>query len=190
MLKSANNIYLVYEYLNGCQLCHYFRDKKQQLGLSGLPEEEALSIFSQICKAFKTLMREKILKKNLNMENIYIHEGNVKLTNFFVCKSNYAQKKFAPESFQYVAPELLQGQQPDEKCDVYSTGLILYELLLGVLPFKCQDREELIQFYNNSNNVMQLSQEIDTNFSDNVCYLLQNMLQINRDVRFGWDQVF
>jgi serine/threonine-protein kinase ULK/ATG1 len=84
MLKSANNIYLVYEYLQGVKLCEYMQEKKK------VNENEAVAIFIQNVKAFNTLQKEKICKKNLNPDNIYIHEGNIKLKNFFICKSSYS----------------------------------------------------------------------------------------------------
>ena len=47
----------------------------------------------------------------------------------------------------YASPEILLGQNPDEKSDVFSVGLIFYELLLGKLPFKFDNNESLSEYY-------------------------------------------
>jgi serine/threonine protein kinase len=81
MLKSSNNIYLVYEYLNGGSLEKMLEDRGR------LPESEAKNIIFGVFKGFKTLFNEKIIHRNLNPKNLYFNDGIVKVKNFFCCKS-------------------------------------------------------------------------------------------------------
>lgn len=73
----------------------------------------------------------------MNPTNIYINQGQVILKNFFMCKTNFSQKlNYFEDQFLYWAPEQLAGSSSvDQKCDVWATGLVFYEMLFGSLPF-------------------------------------------------------
>ena len=81
MLKSANNIYLVYEFLNGGSLENQLKERGK------LSEQEARVILMGVLKGFKTLHHEKIIHRNINLNNLFFNDGVVKIKNFFCCKS-------------------------------------------------------------------------------------------------------
>lgn len=80
MLRTTNNVYLVYEFCNGGTLADYIKSKKR------LPEDEAIKIFTQLRSAFELLNREKILHRDLKPTNILFHNGVVKIADFGFCK--------------------------------------------------------------------------------------------------------
>lgn len=87
----------------------------------------------------------------MSPNNIYITTANqVKLKNFFVCRSVHSLKKFVPEQYTYVAPEILaQDENIDDKCDVFSAGIILFEMMAGKLPVQTDTQEQLSDIYRN-----------------------------------------
>ncbi|CAD8151731.1 unnamed protein product [Paramecium octaurelia] len=183
MLKSANNIYLVYEHLNGGSLANYLYEKGR------LTEQEGRQIMSNVFKGFKTLNHEKIIHRNINPNNLFFNDGIVKIKNFFCCKSPASQKLFDPENFIYSAPEiLLKTQQPqyEDKCDIFSLGLVFYKMFLGQLPFpETLTQEQLIDLYKNQ----QFNPNVE-DLSENTAYILNGMLQVDQARRIEWQTLF
>lgn len=106
MLKTANNIYIVYEYCNGDTLEKLLDQRKY------LPEKEAFIIFKQILNASKTLSRLNILHRDLKPSNILFHDNVVKVADFGFCKTlsgvhDYTETMVG--SPVYMAPEVLKG---------------------------------------------------------------------------------
>ena len=80
MIKTCNNIYLVYEYCEGGTL-------DQQIRKYGkLPEKQALLYFKQLMNAFKSLMENKIYHRDIKPDNILLKSGHLKLADFGFCK--------------------------------------------------------------------------------------------------------
>ncbi|KAL4462095.1 hypothetical protein ABPG74_000940 [Tetrahymena malaccensis] len=202
MLKSSNNIYLIYEFLQGRNLKKLLNERHH------LSEMEAVQIFQQICKGFQRLQSEKIIKKNLNSHNVHIieHQSDnqqinyeVKLKHFFICKSSSSNssssrkfEQFLNEKFHYVAPELLVNSQADSTvCDIFSAGVVLYEMLLGSLPFEkyANNKEDLTEFYSNNDIQDVIAQDI-SHLSERIQSLLNRMLVVEQDERITWEEIF
>ncbi|KAM3138106.1 hypothetical protein pb186bvf_009779 [Paramecium bursaria] len=179
MLKSANNIYLVYEFLNGGSLAVYIQEKGR------ISEQEARSILQGALKGFKTLNHEKIVHRNINPNNLFFNDGVIKIKNFFCCKSPTSQKLFEPENHVYAAPEILlknQLSQYDDKCDIFSLGLVIYKSIYGQLPFQENiSIEELTDIYRNNDFQIHLN-----DISEQTQQLLNGMLQVDQARRIDW----
>lgn len=105
MLRTVNNYYLIYEYCNGGTLADLLEKRRF------LPETEALKIFSQILEAFKILVRENILHRDLKPTNILFHNGVLKIADFGFCKEmkENSMAKTMVGSPIYMAPEVLKN---------------------------------------------------------------------------------
>ena len=133
MLRTSNNYYLVYEFCNGGTLAEYIKAKKR------LTEDDAVKIFSQIRSAFETLSAENILHRDLKPTNILFHNGVLKVADFGFCKELLKETDMTQTmvgSPIYMAPEVLKGLIYDSRADIWSMGVILYEILYGICPYE------------------------------------------------------
>lgn len=142
-VTSENLVYVVMEYLQGKTL----REKLKEKGYLSI--SEANEIVQQICAACAISHRRKIVHRDLKPENIYLHleDGQevVKVLDFGIAKfkssiNNEGDGKITRQGFvvgtpHYMSPEQCYGKEVDARSDIYSLGIILYELLTGVVPF-------------------------------------------------------
>ena len=129
-----NLYYLVMELIKGKTL-------KQIINEDGkLPWKWSLNIASQIASALETAHRNKIIHRDIKPHNIIITEdGIAKVTDFGIAKvvSNSTITAFGATigSVHYFSPEHAKGGYTDEKSDIYSLGVVMYEMLTGQVPF-------------------------------------------------------
>lgn len=141
MLQTCNNVYLVYEFCNGGTLEELVQKRKF------LPEGEALLIFNQILNAFKSLVKENILHRDLKPSNILLHDGVIKVADFGFCKALLGPQdltKTMVGSPIYMAPEILKGCNYSIKADIWSMGVVLFEILFGFCPYEDRTIARLI----------------------------------------------
>ena len=106
-----------------------------------LKENEAFKYFIQISSALYFLHSNGYAHRNLKPENILIDENdNIKLCNFGFCVSlNEGERKTFCGKFEYIAPEMIKEQPYNQSIDIWSLGVILYEMLHGYSPFKYEN---------------------------------------------------
>lgn len=126
--------YIVMEYVEGITL-------KQYLGAKGLlPEKEAVDFAAQICAGLEHAHKKGIVHKDIKPENILItKEGILKITDFGIAKAlnqgTITTGGLAMGSVHYFSPEQARGSYIDAKTDIYSVGVLLYEMVTGKRPF-------------------------------------------------------
>lgn len=112
-----------------------------------LPEKEALIIFRQLINAFKSLHDHHILHRDIKPNNIFFKSGHLKLADFGFCKKLRSSDDFTHTSLGsplYMAPEILNGDVYGSKADVWSCGIVLFEMLFGYCPYgHCNIKEML-----------------------------------------------
>lgn len=129
--------YIVMEYIKGQTL-------KQMITRRGaLDQKEALSIMLQLCSAIASAHRHQIIHRDIKPQNILVKsDGTIKITDFGIAVANgsvsLTHNNAVMGSAHYLSPESAQGKTPDEKVDIYSMGIVFYELLSGEVPFKGQ----------------------------------------------------
>lgn len=128
--------YIVMEYVNGKTLKEYIREKER------LEWEEAVRIAAQICSALKHAHKNGIVHRDIKPQNILISEdGTVKVADFGIARAvSSATVTIAGAnvmgSVHYFSPEQARGGYVDEKSDIYSLGIVLYEMVTGNVPFE------------------------------------------------------
>ncbi|EDK31682.2 Serine/Threonine kinase domain protein (macronuclear) [Tetrahymena thermophila SB210] len=184
LLRSSNNYYFVYEFCSGGTLEDQLKKKKI------FKENEALHVFAQLLEAFKVLRKFNIMHRDLKPTNILLHNNQIKLADFGFCKSltnptDMAQTMLG--SPLYMAPEILRGQDYCVKADIWSLGVVLYELLFGICPFEEKSIVRLISLLNDGQLVIRKDIQ---NISPQTEALLMAMLVKDPEQRISWDQLF
>ena len=133
--KNNINIFLVLEYASQKTLFDYIRYKK------GLNEIEAFYYFIQAVNAIYFLHKNKIIHRDIKPENLLINNNNIlKLCDFgwSVYLNNNKRVTFCG-TVEYMAPEIVKKKEYDFSIDVWSLGVLLYELIHSHSPFVAKD---------------------------------------------------
>lgn len=105
---------------------------------------------AEIVSAISYLHSRGIVHRDLKPENVLLDEdGHVKLTDFGLAKGNMGDEASRTNSFigtmEYMAPEIIEAKGHAKGVDWWSTGILLYEMLSGVPPFRAKSRSQLQQ---------------------------------------------
>ena len=127
--------YIVMEYIEGSTLKEYIKQKGR------LSSEESAAIASQICSALAVAHEKNIIHRDIKPHNIMVTTGGlIKVTDFGIARaSNNATMQVGDSilgSVHYISPEQARGGYVDCRTDIYSLGIVMYEMLTGKLPFE------------------------------------------------------
>ena len=139
--EDSKNIYLLMEYASKGNLFHYIRASKK------LSEKEAFYFFTQACNAIYFLHKHKLMHRDIKPENMLISStGQLKLCDFGCCApcDSDGRRSFCG-TIDYMAPEVLKQNEYREKADIWSLGILLYEMLHGYAPFQGKKEQETIK---------------------------------------------
>lgn len=192
--RTPNNLYIFIDYCDGGDL-----EKKMKVQKS-FTEEECLSILKQISDAFITLDQMKIVNnkghtvsimhRDIKPANILFHKGQVKIADFGFAKlvdevdKNIKKAHTLLGTPLYMPPQILNDENYSSKCDVWSTGVLIYELMFGKHPWTGHSVPNL---YNNiKTKPLSFPKDISTEFKD----LLTKMLKIKDEDRISWKEVY
>ncbi|KNY28132.1 Stk1 family PASTA domain-containing Ser/Thr kinase [Pseudobacteroides cellulosolvens] len=132
--QEGNIHYIVMEYIEGVTLKDYIAEK------GALDWKEAVNIELQICSAIEHAHKKRIVHRDIKPHNILItKDGIVKVTDFGIARavssSTITMVGSTIGSVHYFSPEQARGGFTDEKSDLYSLGIALYEMVTGKVPF-------------------------------------------------------
>ncbi len=127
--------YIVMEYVDGITLKEYI----QQQGV--IDWKEAVHFTSQILAALQHAHDKGIVHQDIKPQNIMLlHDGTIKVADFGIARfsrtDNNTTSENAIGSVHYISPEQARGEMTDDKADIYSVGVVLYEMITGQLPFQ------------------------------------------------------
>lgn len=131
--EDENLHYIVMELIEGITLKKYI-EKKGKLAV-----REAVSIAIQVAQGIEAAHNNHIIHRDIKPQNIIIsREGKVKVTDFGIARAASANtiNSNAMGSVHYISPEQARGGYIDEKSDIYSLGISLFEMLTGKVPFE------------------------------------------------------
>lgn len=191
--RTSNNLYIFTEFCNGGDL------EKKVKSKVGFSETEALKILKQIAMAFVSINELELLNSNghkitimhrdIKPANILYHNGIIKVADFGFAKvvEEVEKDHKAPHTLLgtplYMCPQILHGEKYSAKCDVWSTGVVFYELLFGTLPWKGISIENLY------GNIKTKPLIFGKNVKDDTKDLVTKMLKIKEEDRLTWEEV-
>ena len=133
--EEKDTPYITMEYVKGEDLKSFIRRKGK------LSEEEAIAIAKQVCEGLEEAHELGVIHRDLKPQNIMIDEkSNAKVMDFGIARSVEApgvtQTGVMIGTPDYISPEQAEGEEADQRSDIYALGVILYEMVTGSVPFK------------------------------------------------------
>ncbi len=141
VVSSGDTEYIVMEYVDGINLKQYMKGK------GVLSWQEVLHFSTQIARALSHAHSRGIIHMDIKPQNIMLpKDGTVKIADFGIAQMDEADPNDAEEalgSIHYISPEQARGGTVDARSDIYSLGVVMYEMLTGRLPFDGKTVEEV-----------------------------------------------
>ena len=132
--------YIVMEYIDGITLKEYLDQRKD------IRWKEAVHFTVQILRALQHAHDKGIVHRDIKPQNIMLlSDGTIKVTDFGIARLSRNELRATIDgekaigSVHYISPEQARGEITDEKADLYSVGVVLYEMLTGRLPFEADN---------------------------------------------------
>ncbi len=126
---------LAMEYVDGMTL-------QQKVGRGPLPIDQAVHVTESVCQALSYAHSQGVIHRDVKASNIMIgKDGVVKVADFGIARlmADGARDALPSGSLESMAPEVIHGQPADERSEVYSVGVVLYQMLTGQLPFRAEE---------------------------------------------------
>jgi serine/threonine protein kinase len=165
--------YFVMEYFDSKTLKHYLRAPES------LTMEQKISILLQTAGALQAVHHKNILHRDLKPDNILVSDSlTVKMTDFGICHlptSDLTKTSDLMGTPGYMAPEYIQRGQATRVSDIYSLGVVAYELLVGVVPFDGDSLAELVSKITTKNPAE--PKKLRPDFPDELQAILAKMLK-------------
>ncbi|KAL4436178.1 hypothetical protein ABPG74_018162 [Tetrahymena malaccensis] len=182
--ECLDSAFLVIEFCDSGDLEQYLKKRKT------IPEAEAIELFKQILNGFKGLHEVPAVHRDLKAANILIHNKNIlKIADLGfgkIIKDNQLGVTVLGTSLT-MAPEVLENKKYGLEVDVYSLGVIFYQMLFGVFPYVGRSDPDLLQ--NIKTRPLNL-QPNNIRISDNMKDLLKRMICYQREKRIKWHEVY
>ena len=140
---SENLQYIVMEYVDGMTLREYLNERGGKL-----TSRETVHFISQILKALDHAHRNGVVHRDIKPQNIMLLDnGQLRMMDFGIARISRAENQLtggkAMGSVHYISPEQAKGDETDFTSDIYSVGVMMYEMLSGHLPFDADDVVEV-----------------------------------------------
>lgn len=144
--SDNNKQFIVMEYVRGKTL-------KQLIAQRGaLDQKEVVAIMKQLIEATAVAHEANIVHRDIKPQNVLITDDNtVKITDFGIALAQDAiqltQTDFVMGSVHYLAPELARGELASAQSDIYALGIVMYELLVGEVPFRAESAVQVAMLH-------------------------------------------
>ncbi|KAI8102271.1 hypothetical protein M9435_005877 [Picochlorum sp. BPE23] len=178
--QTKKKLYLVLDFINGGHL--FF-----QLYRAGTFDEDLARLYTaELVSAISHLHSLGFVHRDLKPENVLLDaQGHVKVTDFGLAKGNMSDAEHhRTNSFigtmEYMAPEVIQGKGHGKAVDWWSTGILLYEMLCGMPPFRAKSRPALQKL------IVSGKFKLPPYLSSDACSILKGLLQKDASKRLGF----
>ena len=179
--ETASSLYIIMEYIQGKELFDYIVGKKR------LSEIEACNFYQQIISGIEYLGKIRVVHRDLKPENLLLdNKKNIKIVDFGLSNiyPNNELLKTACGSPCYAAPEMINGELYNGlEVDIWSSGIVLYAMLCGYLPFEDGDNEVLYKKI--TNGKFKTPRFLSENCKD----ILHKILNVDPKKRFTIKQI-
>ena len=153
--------YIVMEYVDGITLKEYIQKQ------NAITWNEALFFTNQILMALQHAHDKGIVHRDVKPQNIILlSNGNIKVADFGIARFSRSDTKTLTDkaigSVHYISPEQAKGEFTDERADIYSVGVVLYEMLTGKVPFEADNPVSvaLMQLQKDAKRVTEINPDI------------------------------
>ena len=144
--ERFHTVFIIMEYLDGILL------KQMMENAPKLTQSQIVDITVQVCYGLEYAHRQRIIHQDINPNNIFIQsDGQVKIIDFgLACRPGSVDSNFLfPGTLSYISPEQIQGDPVDERTDLYSLGITVYEMLTGRVPVSGKDLKAALHWHLN-----------------------------------------
>ncbi|CAD8067555.1 unnamed protein product [Paramecium sonneborni] len=184
VFETKQQIYIIMEYVEGGDLMKWTKEKP-------IPEIQAKNIFNQLILALQIFQTHNILHRDIKLDNILLQEDSIKICDFGVSRQIIKGQKILEQcgTPAYMAPEILFSKIGYEgfASDIWSSGVLLYILLVGKVPFKGNNMNELN--HNIQNGQLNFIEMKKQNLSNESVDLIKSMLNVNPKVRITLTEI-
>jgi len=179
-IEEDNRPFIVMEYIRGQTVQH-------QLGSGPLPVQEAVRIAKQVCEGLQAAHQHHIIHRDIKPGNIMVGEnGQVKIMDFGLAQllgqTRLTREGNSPGTVVYMSFEQANGSDVDHRTDIWSLGVVLYEMLTGKLPFP-GDADPVV-IYSILNKEPVSIDNTDLDIPDYIKQIIFKALQKDREKRY------
>jgi len=176
--ERGTRLYIVMDFADGGDLANKLAAQRGKL----LPEQQVIDWFVQLCLAMKHVHDRKILHRDLKTQNIFLTKDNmIKLGDFGIAKVLKNTRDLARTQIgtpYYFSPEICDGKPYNNKSDVWSLGVVLYEMLTLKHPFDGRSMQQLVVKICRGNY-----RPVNPKYSQDVQKLMKSMMNLSQSKR-------
>jgi serine/threonine protein kinase len=182
--EENGSLFLVMEFVEGQTLKSYISNLTSG---TGVPVLQAIDWIEQLAMGLKSAHEVNIIHRDIKTENIMIgRDGRLKIMDFGLAKlksdAGITKTKTSVGTLSYMSPEQAQAIPADHKSDIWSLGIVFYELLTGELPFKAEHEAALIYLIINEDPPA--PSILNRKIPHQLDAVVKKMLEKDRDKRF------
>jgi len=150
ILEEGEDAIIVMEYVEGSTLRHWLQSRTNNLrGAATPPEHLILKIMTQIIEGLEAAHQKGIVHRDIKPENIMLDaRDRVKIMDFGLAKlksdSHLTTAGSTLGTLRYMAPEQIRGEDADQRSDIYSVGIVFYEMVCGDIPWQADHNAALM----------------------------------------------